>query len=75
MRTHTHADMYMYFPPANATRVQVRSSTLHTRQLMVRIAQVIPPHDRLSLSQLHLLDTHHLHRTHVKLSYLFAHAR
>lgn len=73
MRIHTRADMHVYFPPANATRVQVRSSTLHTRQLMVRIAQVILPHDRLS--QLHLLDTHHLRGTRVNLSYLFARAR
>jgi len=35
---------------------------------MVRIAQVIPPHDRLS--QLHLLDTHHLRGTRVNLTYL-----
>lgn len=63
---HTRADMHVYVLPANATRVQVRSSTLHTRQLMVRIAQVIPPHDRLS--QLHLLDTHYLRGTRVNLS-------
>lgn len=70
MRIHTRADMRVYFPPANATREQDRSSTLHTRQLMVRIAQVILPHDRLF--QLHLLDIHHLRGTHVNLSFIYS---
>lgn len=39
-------------PRRAAYRLQVRSSTLHTRQLMARVAQVIPPHDRLSLPNL-----------------------
>lgn len=62
--------MHVYFPPANATRVQDRSSILHTWQLMVRIAQVILPHDRLS--RLHLLDIHYLHGTRVNLSFIYS---
>lgn len=70
MRIHTRADMYVYFLPANATRVQDRSSILHTRQLMVRIAQVILSHDRLS--RLHLLDIQHLCGTRVNLSFIYS---